>query len=202
MNPKNSNNSLNLEFMRDRLSGKTGQEYWRSLEELSQTPGFQEILEDEFPQQARPLKQEVDRRQFLLLAGASLGLAGLSGCRFLPQKKIVPYVEQPEDMVLGKPLFYASAISLSGYATGVIVTSHDGRPTKIEGNRDHPASLGASDSLTQGTILTMYDPDRSQNVQKLGDPSSWSAFLEQARQNLIESGGKGFRILRSLLDRP
>ncbi len=202
MNPKNSNNSLNLEFMRDSLNGKTGQEYWRSLEELSQTPGFQEILEDEFPQQARPLKQEVDRRQFLLLAGASLGLAGLSGCRFLPQKKIVPYVEQPEDMVLGKPLFYASAISLSGYATGVIVTSHDGRPTKIEGNRDHPASLGASDSFTQGTILTMYDPDRSQNVQKLGDPSSWSAFLDQARQNLIESGGKGFRILSETVTSP
>ena len=198
----NNNNSLNLESMRNKLAGKSGQEYWRSLEELSETPGFREILEDEFPQQARPLRQAVDRRQFLMLAGASLGLAGLSGCRVLPQKKIVPYVEQPEDMVLGKPMYFASSIPLSGYATGVIVTSHDGRPTKIEGNNDHPASLGAADSFTQGTLLTMYDPDRSQNVQNLGNPSSWSAFLEQIRQNVTESGGKGLSILTETVTSP
>ena len=198
----NNKNPLNLESMRNTLSGKSGQEYWRSLEELSETPGFREILEDEFPQQARPLRQAVDRRQFLMLAGASLGLAGLSGCRFLPQKKIVPYVEQPEDMVLGKPMYYASSIPLSGYATGVIVTSHDGRPTKIEGNSEHPASLGAADSFTQGTLLTMYDPDRSQNVQNVGNPASWSSFLEQVRQNLVESGGKGLSILTETITSP
>src|SRR5436309_413881 len=135
------NKPLDLDAIRRKLSGKTGQQYWRSLEELADTPGFREILEDEFPQQSRPLRTAVDRRQFLMLTGASLALAGLSGCRVLPQKKIVPYVEQPEDMIPGKPMFYATSFPLSGYAMGVLVTSHEGRPTKFEGNPDHPASL-------------------------------------------------------------
>src|ERR687886_375080 len=99
---------LDLDTMRQRLAGKTGQQYWRSLEELANEPGFREVLEDEFPQQSRPLRPPVARRQFLLMTGASLALAGLSGCRYLPQKKIVPYVEQPEDLIPGIPLYYAS----------------------------------------------------------------------------------------------
>src|SRR5438876_10204933 len=125
------NKPLDLAAMKAKLAEAQGPEYWRSLEELAQTPEFQQILEDEFPQQSRPLQMPVDRRQFLMLTGATLALAGLSGCRFLPQKKIVPYVDLPEDMIQGEPLFYASAIPLSGIASPVIVTSREGRPIKI-----------------------------------------------------------------------
>ena len=188
--------------MRERLAGKSGQQYWRSLEELANEPGFQEILEDEFPQQSRPLRTPVDRRQFLLMTGASLALAGLSGCRYLPQKKIVPYVEQPEDMILGKPIYYATSIPLSGYATGVLVTSHEGRPTKLEGNPDHPASMGAIDAVTQAQILGMYDPDRSQTVQHLGQISTWDDFERETRANLQTSKGVGLRLLTETVTSP
>src|SRR5205823_2574089 len=145
---------------------------------------FRQILEDEFPQQARPLQMPVDRRQFLMLAGASLALAGLTGCRFLPQKKIVPYVDKPEDLTYNVPLHYATALPLSGVATGVLVSSREGRPIKIEGNPDHPGSLGAADSITQATLLSLYDPDRSQTVLRLGEVSTWEAFLTDARKAL------------------
>jgi len=193
---------LDLETMRTRLAGKSGQQYWRTLEELAGEQGFQEILEDEFPQQSRPLRTPVARRQFLLMTGASLALAGLSGCRYLPQKKIVPYVEQPEDMVLGKPMFYATSMSLGGYATGVLATSHEGRPTKLEGNPDHPASLGAIDAITQAQILTMYDPDRSQTVKHLELISSWEDFAAEMHSNLGASKGAGLRILTETVTSP
>ena len=188
--------------MRERLAGKSGQLYWRSLEELADEPGFQEILEDEFPQQSRPLRTPVDRRQFLLMTGASLALAGLSGCRYLPQKKIVPYVEQPEDLIPGIPMHYATTISLSGYATGVIATSHEGRPTKLDGNPDHPASMGAIDAITQAQILTMYDPDRSQEVLHLGQISTWDDYARETRTNLLTNKGEGLRILTETITSP
>jgi MoCo/4Fe-4S cofactor protein with predicted Tat translocation signal len=196
------NKPLDLEGMRNRLAGKTGQQYWRSLEELAESPGFREILEDEFPQQSRPLRDPVDRRQFLLMTGASLALAGLSGCRYIPQKKIVPYVEQPEDLILGQPMYYATSIPLSGYATGVVVTSHEGRPTKLEGNTLHPASLGAIDAITQAQILTMYDPDRSQNVLHLSEIGTWDDFARETRTNLETSKGQGLRILTETITSP
>jgi len=196
------NKPLDLDSMRERLAGKSGQLYWRSLEELADEPGFQEILEDEFPQQSRPLRTPVDRRQFLLMTGASLALAGLSGCRYLPQKKIVPYVEQPEDLIPGIPMHYATTISLSGYATGVIATSHEGRPTKLDGNPDHPASMGAIDAITQAQILTMYDPDRSQEVLHLGQISTWDDYARETRTNLLTNKGEGLRILTETITSP
>jgi MoCo/4Fe-4S cofactor protein with predicted Tat translocation signal len=199
---KPTNKPLNLDVMRSRLAGQSGQQYWRTLEELANEPGFQEIIEDEFPQQSRPLRTPVDRRQFLLMTGASLALAGLSGCRYIAQKKIVPYVEQPEDLVLGVPMHYATSIPLGGFATGVVVTSHEGRPTKLEGNPDHPASLGAIDAITQAQILTMYDPDRSQNVMHLGQISTWEDFAHETRSNLQTSKGAGLRILTETVTSP
>ena len=88
--------------------------------------------------------------------GASLALGGATACTRQPLEKIVPYVRQPEQIIPGKPLFFATALTLSGYATGVLAESHEGRPTKIEGNPDHPASLGATDVFAQAAILTLY----------------------------------------------
>ncbi len=123
----------------------------------------------------------MSRRRFLQLMGASLALAGLSGCGSAApaptNEKIVPYVKQPEEIIPGKPLFFATAMPLAGFASGVLVESHEGRPTKIEGNPDHPASLGATDAFAQASILTLYDPDRSQVVAHAGRISTWSAFL-------------------------
>lgn len=202
---------LNPATLRERLSEISGPQFWRSLEELADTEEFQKFLEDEFPQQARPLRAEMDRRQFVILAGASLALAGLSGCRFLPQKKIVPYVRQPEEIVPGKPLFYATAATLGGYATGIVVTSQMGRPTKIEGNPDHPASLGRASSLTQAALLDLYDPDRSRTVMNRNLPgqtamiSTWDNFFGAARTTLAEikkSQGAGLRILTETVTSP
>src|SRR5947207_11152090 len=111
---------------------------WRSLDELSRSEAFDEVLANEFPQQALPLQRVVDRRDFMKLISASMALAGLAACN-RPEQKIVPYVRQPENLVPGKPLFFATAMTMGGVAQGVLAESHMGRPTKIEGNPDHPS---------------------------------------------------------------
>src|ERR1700730_14791959 len=121
---------------------KTVPEYWRSLEELAGSADFKEALHREFPKGASEWVDSVSRRGFLQLMGASLGLAGMTGCVRLPLEPIVPYVRQPEDVIPGRPQFYATAMTLGGYASPLLVESHMGRPTKIEGNDKHPASLG------------------------------------------------------------
>ena len=160
--------------------------YWRSLEEFLDTPEFQEMIHREFPDQASEWTDPVTRRRFLLLMGASLALAGLNGCSTqpAPREKIMPYVRQPESMVPGKPLYFATAMPLAGVATGVLVESHEGRPTKIEGNPSHPASLGATDLLIQASILGLYDPDRSQALTYRGRPRAWDEALSAFRSAL------------------
>ncbi len=200
--------SINSAAIKKRLDSAKGKEFWRSIEELAETEQFKQYLEDEFPQQSRPLRQEVDRRQFLTLMGASLALAGLSGCRFLPKDKIVPYVNMPEELVLGIPLTYATAFTLGGYAMGLLAESHEGRPTKLEGNPQHPASLGAISAMAQASILDLYDPDRSVNVTHMGDPSNWDgagSFLEELQAVLLKQkphGGTGMRILTETVTSP
>src|SRR2546428_6581806 len=159
---------IDFNEFKDRLGDNR---YWRSLEDLSRSEEFAEVMEREFPQQALPLERGVDRRDFVKLMGASVALAGLAACN-RPAEKIVPYVRQPEDLIPGKPLFFASAMMLGGFAAGVLVESHMGRPTKIEGNPDHPSSLGASDAFMQASLLGLYDPDRSQVVRHLGEIAS------------------------------
>jgi molybdopterin-containing oxidoreductase family iron-sulfur binding subunit len=152
------------------------------------------------------MENALDRRSFLKLMGASLTFAGLTACNARqPVEKIVPYVRQPEDVVLGKAVYYATAMTLGGYATGLLVESHEGRPTKIEGNPDHPASLGATDAFAQASVLTLYDPDRSQTVRYLGDIRSWDEFLLDFRKVLAkqrERGGAGLRILTETVTSP
>src|SRR5207248_2253492 len=140
---------------------------------------------------------------FIKLMGASVAAAGLAACR-QPEQSIIPYVRQPENLVPGKPMFFASAFTIGGYATGVLVESHEFHPTKIEGNPDHPSSLGASDSFMQASILGLYDPDRSQVVRKLGDTSTWSEFIAALQPVLAaaKTNGAGLRLLTQTITSP
>jgi len=197
--------ALDLASIRASLAGTSGAAYWRSLEELANTDAFQEYLHREFPEAASEFTDPVGRRQFLKLMGASLALAGVSACTKQPAEVIVPYVRAPEDIVPGRPLFFATAVTLGGYATGVLVESHEGRPTKVEGNPEHPASLGATDLFAQAQILALYDPDRSQTLKQQGDIRTWSAFLGALR-GVVEAKragrGDGLRILTGTVTSP
>jgi MoCo/4Fe-4S cofactor protein with predicted Tat translocation signal len=204
---------LDLDTVRERIDAaaahdkaeKTGPQYWRSLEELAGSPAFQEALHREFPKGASEWLDTVSRRGFLKVMGASLGLAGMTGCVKLPLEPIVPYVRQPENVIPGKPMYYATAVTLGGYANPVLVESHLGRPTKIEGNDLHPASMGGTDIFTQASILGLYDPDRSQTVTSMGDVRSWQAFLGAIRGPLSAQKslqGGGVRILTTTITSP
>ncbi|HSB68502.1 MAG TPA: TAT-variant-translocated molybdopterin oxidoreductase [Candidatus Methylomirabilis sp.] len=200
--------AMSLEAIRQRLAGARGQEYWRSLEELAETESFQAFLHREFPQNASEWLDPVGRRAFLKLMGASLALAGLGACSANPaptDEKIVPYVKAPEEVVPGKSLFFATAMPMGGYATGLLVESHEGRPTKVEGNPQHPASLGAADAFAQASVLGLYDPDRSQVIKRAGQIGSWSALLDEVGLALDSERGRqgaGIRILSETVTSP
>jgi MoCo/4Fe-4S cofactor protein with predicted Tat translocation signal len=177
--------------------------FWRSLEELAGAPDFAERVEHEFPRHASVWDDATDRRRFLQLMAASLALAGAQGCSSPPPEPIVPYVRPPVGMTPGVPLYFATAMPAPGGALGVVVTSHMGRPTKIEGNPLHPASLGAASAQAQASVLTMYDPDRSQTARHLGVISTWEAFLEDLRQRKPALGqGRGLRIVSAPVTSP
>ena len=196
---------IDWDEIRRRLAERQGPDYWRSLDEVADTPEFRELLHREFPEGATEWTDPVGRREFLKLMGASLALAGLTACRSQPSDKIVPYARAPEEVIPGKPLFFATAVTLGGCAVGLLVESHQGRPTKIEGNPLHPGSLGATDALTQASILGLYDPDRSQVVLRTGTPSTWNGFVAGLAKQL-ESGaqpqGGGLRILTETVVSP
>ncbi len=201
--------------MRDRvLSSQDGKSYWRSLEELADSPEFHEFVQREYPQQAEEWDDPIERRTFLKLMGASLALAGISGCVYQPPEKIVPYVRQPEESVPGKALFFATAATIGGIATPVLARSNEGRPTKIEGNPDHPNNRGAdanalgssaTDIFAQASILSLYDPDRSQTVTFREEIRTWAAFIGDARTALDEQRSKkgaGLRFLTETVTSP
>ena len=163
--------------IKSRLAGSHGRVYWRSLGELADTPQFREYLHREFPEQASEWNDPKGRRQFLKLMSASLALAGVGACTKQPPEEIVPYVRQPEELVPGRPLFFATAIPFSGIAHPVLVESHMGHPTKVEGNPEHQASLGATDAFTQAAVLGLYDPDRATAITNHGEIKAWGSFL-------------------------
>jgi molybdopterin-containing oxidoreductase family iron-sulfur binding subunit len=195
--------TLNFTEFRARVGDLRGREFWRSLEELSRSDVFDEFFTEEFPQQALALKKGVDRRNFMKLMGASVAMAGLAACR-QPADAIVPYVNQPENLIPGRPMYFASAMPLGGYATGVLVESHMNRPTKIEGNPEHPSSLGASDAMMQAAVLSLYDPDRSQVVRRYGDTATWGDFIGALQPILTaaKTNGAGVRILTQSVTSP
>ena len=196
---------IDIQSLRTKLEGSRGREYWRSLEAVSETPEFKEFLHREFPQNASEWLDPVGRRGFLKLMGASLTLAGVTACTRQPAEAILPYVRQPEEIVPGKPLFYATAMPFAGMGMGLLVESHEGRPTKIEGNPDHPTSRGATDLFAQAAILNLYDPDRSQTITHLGEIRTFDAFVA-ALQDVIGvqqgSNGSGLRILSETVASP
>ena len=196
---------LDLATVKAQIEQTTGPEYWRSLEELAGGEEFQEMLHREFPKGASEWLDTFSRRGFLKTMGASLGLAGLAGCTKLPRTEIVPYAKQPENVIPGRPQYYATAFTLGGYASPILVESHEFRPTKIEGNPQHPASLGGTDIYAQASLLDLYDPDRAQNVTYLGDVRSWNAFMEAVKGPIsVQKGiaGAGVRILTQAVSSP
>jgi molybdopterin-containing oxidoreductase family iron-sulfur binding subunit len=196
---------MHLAAIKSRLAGTEGRLYWRSLGELADTPEFREYLHREFPDGASEWNDPKGRRNFLKLMSASLALAGVGACTKQPPEFIVPYVRQPEEIVPGRPLFFASAVPLGGTAMPVLVESHMGRPTKIEGNPEHPASLGGTDVLTQAAVLDVYDPDRAKTITFRGDVRGWSTFVAAVQQALGSQkarGGAGLHILSAPVTSP
>ncbi len=190
-------------------TGPAGATTGAALDDLASTPEFRELVEREFPQQAIGWSDDEDpaqgRRNFLKLMGASLALAGLAGCTRQPTELIAPYVRQPENLIPGRPLFYATAATLNGVATGVLAEAHEGRPTKIEGNPEHPGSLGACDPYSQASVLQLYDPDRSQTVTLNGEIRAWEEFFGGLREVLgaqAAKQGAGIRILTETITSP
>ena len=184
--------------IRDRLAGLAGKAYWRSLEELAGTEEFRKLAADEFPSRSEEWLRPVNRREAGRLMAASLALAGITACTRQPRERIVPFVQQPEEYIPGRPLFFATTMPFGGAGMGLLVESHDGRPTKVEGNPLHPSSLGATDAFAQASVLELYDPDRSQAVLHRGRISSWPRFLAamaQVRDRKRASRGAGLRIL-------
>lgn len=180
-------------------------EYWRSLEELAQTPEFQERLHREFPHAAAEWHDDVSRRGFLKLMSASLAMAGLTGCTKIPVQSIVPYVRQPEEITLGVPLFFATAMDLGGYGVPLLARSNEGRPTKIEGNPEHPATLGGTDLYSQASVLELYQPDRSQTSLYQGEVRPWVDFVGAMQGPLNTQKamhGSGLRLLTQSVSSP
>ncbi|MCX6896899.1 MAG: TAT-variant-translocated molybdopterin oxidoreductase, partial [Verrucomicrobia bacterium] len=180
---------------------QTGPKYWRGLDELSETPEFQSWLEREFPQGASELTDPVNRRNFVKIMSASFLLAGVglgaSGCR-RPEEKILPFSRLPEGYVHGVAQYYATAFPTRGGAIPLLAKSNDGRPTKLEGNAQHPDSNGGTDRFAQASILNLYDPDRAIRYAKGGSVSTKEAaldFLNQLSQQAAANKGEGLCFL-------
>jgi molybdopterin-containing oxidoreductase family iron-sulfur binding subunit len=195
---------LDIAEIRRRLAGTTGRRFWTSLEEIVDEDGFRRWLEAEFPRAAAVFPKR-GRREFLKLMGASLLLAGLAGCNEERSDLALPYVNQPEAMTPGVPRYYATAVSFEGYAQPVVATTYAGRPTKLDGNPDHPVTGGRSDPFMQAAVLQLYDPDRSQAPTYRGTPSTWAQIeraLVDRRADWTVKKGRGLRLLSGAITSP
>lgn len=181
-----------------------GKHYWRSLDQLAETLEYKEFLHREFPKGASEMDNHWSRRKFLTLMGASMAMAGLAACR-RPVEKIVPFVNRPEDMIPGKPQFYATSMPFGDNAFGLLVESQDGRPQKIEGNKLHPSTEGTSSATMQAQTLALFDPDRAKFVTNKGEKKSlkdfesvWASLYEQFKKN----SGEGLAVLAGTFSSP
>src|SRR6266516_4320301 len=181
---------------------ESGPKYWRSLDQLADTPEFRRWVEREFPSGASELTDPVTRRHFMKIMSASFLLAGLglSGCR-RPEEKILPFGKAPENYVHGLPQFFATAMPTRGSAVPLVVKSSDGRPTKVEGNALHPDSNGGTDTFAQASILSLYDPDRAQRFTKGGNEVSREQAFDALKQLAAQAGGNGGAGLAFLVER-
>ncbi len=194
---------MSLAQVREELKGVKGKRYWRSVDELADTPEFQAAVEREFPSAAQEWVDPVSRRGFMKLMGASMALAGLAGCTKQPDEPIYPYVKAPEDLVLGKPNYFASANPFVTGAVPLLVKSDEFRPIKVDGNPDHAYNRGSSDVFSQGSLLDMYDPDRSKQVTFRGEGRSWAEFAEAFRLKVAGTkDGSGIYFLSATITSP
>jgi MoCo/4Fe-4S cofactor protein with predicted Tat translocation signal len=198
---------LTLAQVRAKLDGTRGKRFWKNLDELADEPGFHAMLAEEFPRLAGAEPNEwvdaVSRRGFMKVMGASFALAGLAGCTKQPDEPIFPYVKAPEDLILGKPMYFATAFPFPTGAIPVLVKSDAFRPIKVDGNPDHPMAKGKSDALTQATLLDLYDPDRSTRPLYRGQPADWAEFQEAfAKAAKASSGGQGIYFLSETITSP
>lgn len=209
-NPSDSSKTSsrpNLASIRKKIQAGLSPKQWRGLDELAENPEFQEALEKEFPRQtaAAEFNTPIGRRSFLKLMAASLAMAGLSSCRPRKTETILPYVQAQPGLTPGEPIFYTTAMEFEGYGRGLLIRSREGRPVKVEGNPQHPDSLGATDVFAQASILSLYNPERAQVIQHQGVISTWDTFLSAINQ-VIESqrgqGGAGLRLLTGSFSSP
>jgi len=180
--------------------------FWRSLDDLADTERFRRFVEREFPEDAERMMAPASRRGFMKLMGASMALAGMTGCRW-PTEEILPFAHRPDGYVPGVPRFYATAMELNGVATGLLAKSYDGRPIKLEGNPEHPSSLGSTSAIAQAAILELYDPDRSRAVKHAGQRAlgGWDEFVTFAHERfgaLKADGGTGLRVVSEATSSP
>src|SRR5437867_2768299 len=185
---------------------ETGPKYWRSLDQLADTPEFRRWVEREFPAGASELTEPVTRRHVMRIMSASFLLAGvgMTGCR-RPEEKILPFGKAPENYVHGLPQFFATAMPTRGSAVPLVVKSNDGRPTKIEGNALHPDSNGAADRYAQASVLDLYDPDRAMRFVKSGNIVRREAavdFLGELCRKAQTNGGEGLCFLQERSSSP
>jgi MoCo/4Fe-4S cofactor protein with predicted Tat translocation signal len=201
--PPSTPEGMTLAAVREELKGVKGKRYWRSVDELADTAEFQAAAEKEFPSAAQEWVDPVSRRGFMKLMGASLALAGLAGCTKQPDEPIYPYVKAPEDLILGKPMYFATAHPFVTGAVPLLVKSDEFRPIKVDGNPEHAYNLGSSDPFTQGTLLDLYDPDRSQHATYRGEQREWAEFAQELREKLVESkDGTGIYFLSATITSP
>ena len=185
-----------------------GPKFWRSIEHKNQDASVIDAMDVEFTGGTGPLP-EMQRREVLKLAGASLALGGLTACMRRPEEEILPYTHQPEEVIPGVPNFYATAMPRPDGALGLVAEAHEGRPTKLEGNPLHPSSLGAADVWAQAEVLRLYDPDRARNPMKdlrAGGSNAtwadWDAFAPTHFAAYAASGGRGLAFVVDDSDRP
>jgi molybdopterin-containing oxidoreductase family iron-sulfur binding subunit len=198
-----SSKPMTLVQVREQLKGVKGKKYWRSIDELADTEEFQKAVEREFPSSAQEWVDPVSRRGFMKLMGASMALAGLAGCTKQPDEPIYPYVKAPEDLILGKPNYFATAHPFVTGAVPLLVKSDQFRPIKVDGNPEHPYNHGSSDPFTQGTLLDLYDPDRSQHVTYRGENREWAEFAQELRLKAVASkDGNGIYFLSATITSP
>ncbi len=183
---------------------QNGKNYWRSLDQLAETPEYKDFLHREFPQGAAQFDNSWSRRKFVTLMGASMAMAGLAACR-RPVEKIVPYVNRPEDLIPGVPQFYATTMPFGDHAYGLLVESHDGRPQKIEGNKLHPSTEGTSSAIIQAQTLALFDTERAQQVTNKGEKKTladFTAFWADLYAQYKRTGGDGLAVLSSAFSSP
>jgi MoCo/4Fe-4S cofactor protein with predicted Tat translocation signal len=202
-NGNSQSNPMTLVQVRQQLKGVKGKKYWRSVDELADTAEFQAAVEREFPSSAQEWVDPVSRRGFMKLMGASMALAGLAGCTKQPDEPIYPYVKAPEDLILGKPNYFATAHPFVTGAVPLLVKSDQFRPIKVDGNPDHAYNKGGSDPFSQGTLLDLYDPDRSQHATFRGENREWAEFAEELRLKAAASkDGTGLYFLSATITSP